>query len=64
MSGNRATVTVRQDGQMPSPVVLKVELGGSGAATTVSNAKMIDAYRCLAHGRKLSVSGSMKRIVP
>lgn len=43
MSGNRATVTVRQDGGMPSPVVLKVELGGSGAATPMSNAKMVDA---------------------
>jgi hypothetical protein len=42
MSGNRATVTVRQDGEMPSPVVLKVELGGSGAAATMANAKMID----------------------
>jgi hypothetical protein len=43
MAGNRATVTVRQDGGMPSPVVLKVELGGSGTATPMSNAKMIDA---------------------
>jgi hypothetical protein len=43
LSGNRATVTVREDGGMPSPVVLKVELGGSGAATPMSNAKMADA---------------------
>jgi aminopeptidase N len=33
-SGARTAVTVRQDGEMPSPVVLKVEFagGGSGAA--------------------------------
>jgi hypothetical protein len=43
MNGTRAQVTVRQDGGMPSPVVLKVELGGSGSASTVPNAKMIDA---------------------
>jgi hypothetical protein len=43
MSGNRAAVTVRQDGEMPSPVVLKVELGGSGAPTPNANAKMLDA---------------------
>jgi hypothetical protein len=43
MNGTRATVTVHQAGEMPSPVVLKVELGGSGAAKPVPNAKMIDA---------------------
>ena len=43
MSGNRATVAVRQDGGMPSPVVLKVELGGSGTAASVPNARMVDA---------------------
>jgi len=36
-------VTVRQDGGMPSPVVLKVELGGSGTAASVPGAKMVDA---------------------
>jgi hypothetical protein len=29
-SGGRTTVTVREDGQMPSPVVLRVRLAGSG----------------------------------
>ena len=43
MTGNRATVTVRQAGGMPSPVVLKVELGGSGTAASMPNARMIDA---------------------
>ena len=47
MSGNRAAVTVRQDGGMPSPVVLRVELGGSGAAASVPNAKMLDANTAL-----------------
>jgi hypothetical protein len=40
-AGGRTSVTVRQDGEMPSPVVLKVELAGGGggaapAATTRS----------------------------
>jgi hypothetical protein len=30
-AGARTTVTVRQDGEMPSPVVLRVKLAGSGA---------------------------------
>src|SRR4029077_1991809 len=30
-SGSRTVVTVRQDGQMPSPVVLRVKLAPSGA---------------------------------
>jgi hypothetical protein len=47
MNGNRATVTVRQDGGMPSPVVLRVELGGSGSATSMSNVRMIDANTAL-----------------
>jgi len=43
-AGSRTTVTVRQDGQMPSPVVLRVELAGSGAAVQpMPNAEMIDA---------------------
>ena len=31
-SGGRTSVTVRQDGEMPAPVILKVELAPSGAA--------------------------------
>ena len=43
-SGSRTTVTVRQDGQMPSPVVLRVELAASGAAVqAMDNAEMVDA---------------------
>ena len=46
-SGARTTVTVRQDGQMPSPVVLKVKLAGSGAAPKASGGArvtMVDAH--------------------
>ncbi len=43
-SGSLTTVTVRQDGQMPSPVVLRVELATSGAAVqAMDNAEMVDA---------------------
>lgn len=43
-SGSRTTVMVRQDGQMPSPVVLRVELASSGPAVQpMDNAEMIDA---------------------
>jgi len=42
-SGARTIVTVRQDGQMPSPIVLKVKLAASGAAVKpMVNAKMLD----------------------
>jgi hypothetical protein len=41
--GNRTTVTVRQDGEMPSPVVLEVDLAGKRAAQKLpANARMID----------------------
>jgi hypothetical protein len=47
-SGNTTTVTVRQDGQMPSPVVLRVELAKSGAAIKpMPNAKMIDDHTAI-----------------
>jgi peptidase M1-like protein len=42
-TGSKTTVTVRQDGQMPSPVVLKIELASSGPAIKpMVNAKMLD----------------------
>lgn len=42
-SGGRTTVTVRQDGQMPSPVVLKVRFAAEGPAVKpMQNARMID----------------------
>jgi hypothetical protein len=42
-AGGKTTVTVRQDGQMPSPVVLKVQFAGSGPAIKpMANAKMTD----------------------
>jgi hypothetical protein len=42
-NGGKAVVTVRQDGQMPSPVVLKVKLASSGPTIKpMTNAKMLD----------------------
>jgi hypothetical protein len=42
--GGTTRVTVRQDGQMPSPVVLKVQFAASGPAIKpMANAKMVDA---------------------
>jgi hypothetical protein len=42
-TGGRTTVSVRQDGQMPSPVVLKVQFESSGPAIKpMANAKMVD----------------------
>ncbi len=42
-SGSHTTVTVRQDGQMPSPVVLKVLFAPEGPAITpMANSTMID----------------------
>jgi hypothetical protein len=42
-NGGKTVVTVRQDGQMPSPVVLKVKLAGTGPAVKpMTNAKMLD----------------------
>jgi aminopeptidase N len=43
-SGSRATVTVKQAGQMPSPVVLRVQLEADGTAIKpMPNARMVDA---------------------
>lgn len=42
-AGGRTTVTVRQDGQMPSPVVLKVKFApGSAPIRKMPNAVMVD----------------------
>jgi hypothetical protein len=42
-NGARTTVTVRQDGQMPSPVVLKVQFAATGPAVKpMANARMLD----------------------
>ena len=42
-AGGRTTVTVRQDGQMPSPVVLKVQFAGTGPKLKpMANAKIVD----------------------
>ncbi len=47
-SGRRTAVTVRQDGQMPSPVILKVEFAPTGAAIRpMSNSAMLDANTAL-----------------
>jgi hypothetical protein len=41
MDGSRTSVTVRQDGEMPSPIVLRVELASSGGAVRPpANARM------------------------
>jgi hypothetical protein len=43
-TAGRTVVTVREDGQMPSPVVLKVQFAESGPAIRpMANAKMVDA---------------------
>jgi hypothetical protein len=42
-SGSRTTVTVRQDGQMPSPVVLEVRFAPGGPAPRpMPNARMVN----------------------
>jgi hypothetical protein len=47
-AGNRATVTVRQDGQMPAPVVLKVTFAPSGPAIRqMSNSRAVDSVTSL-----------------
>lgn len=43
-SGTRTVVTVRQDGQMPAPVVLRVQLGpGTTPVRAMPNARMVDS---------------------
>ena len=43
-SGPTTTVTVREDGQMPSPVVLRVDFAASGPAIhAMTNARMVDS---------------------
>ena len=47
-TGPRTTVTVRQDGEMPSPVVLKVQFAAGGTPIKpMPNAKMVDATTAL-----------------
>jgi hypothetical protein len=47
-AGSKTTVTVRQDGQMPSPVILKVRFASSGPAIKpMANARMIDETTAL-----------------
>ena len=41
-AGIRTTVTVKQDGQMPSPIVLQVKLGSGRNPATMKNARMVD----------------------
>ena len=43
-TGGRTAVTIRQDGQMPAPVILKVEFAATGATIRpMSNSRMINA---------------------
>ena len=47
-SGGTTTVTVREDGQMPSPVVLKVQFAATGPAIRpMPNARMIDGVTAI-----------------
>jgi hypothetical protein len=47
-TASRTTVTVRQDGAMPSPVVLKVQFAASGPAIkAMPNTKIVDATTAL-----------------
>ncbi|HET9261915.1 MAG TPA: M1 family metallopeptidase [Vicinamibacterales bacterium] len=47
-AGSRTRVVVRQDGQMPSPIVLKVEFAPTGPAITpMANAKMVNETTAL-----------------
>ncbi len=41
-AGIRTTVTVKQDGQMPSPIVLQVRLGAGKNPALMKNARMVD----------------------
>ena len=48
-TAGRTTVTVREDGQMPSPVVLKVRFAATGPAIKpMANATMVDDRTALA----------------
>jgi len=43
-SGRRTAVTIRQSGQMPSPIILKVEFASTGSAIRpMTNSRMVDA---------------------
>ncbi len=47
-AGTRTTVTVRQDGEMPSPVVLKVEFAATGPAVKgMPNSRMQDSVTAI-----------------
>src|SRR6185436_10741189 len=47
-AGSRTTVTVRQDGQMPSPVVLKVQFAAKGPTIKkMPNAVMTDSVTAI-----------------
>jgi aminopeptidase N len=47
-AGSRTTVTIHQAGQMPSPVVLKVDFADAGPAITLpANGRMLDATSAL-----------------
>jgi hypothetical protein len=41
-AGGKTTVTVRQDGQMPSPIVLQVQVGAGGALKIPANGRKVD----------------------
>lgn len=45
--GKKSIVTINQAGQMPSPIVLKIEFKKAGATTSMDNTKMIDEKTAL-----------------
>jgi hypothetical protein len=47
-TGARTAVTVRQDGEMPAPIILKIEFAPGGAAIRpLPNSRMVDANTAL-----------------
>jgi hypothetical protein len=46
-SGQKTMITIYQAGQMPSPIVLKVEFAKAGAKSTSANVKMLDEQTAL-----------------
>jgi len=47
VKNGKTEVTIHQAGEMPSPIVLKVEMEPGGSGKTMTNAKMLDANTAL-----------------
>ena len=59
--GGRTLVTVRQDGEMPSPVVLKVEFAATGPAIRSMPNAVIDSNTATSPGRSMCGSPAAVR---